>query len=101
MADKEEKILILKITENNCPMFYSYSYGNSCAMNGEYPKCLRDKEQGCPFLIKRTEAIERMVKAIAYVSCITFISDEQWEVVINGFKIYAEAALNALLEDKK
>lgn len=49
----------------------------------------------------REQAIEKMAKAMADVSNITYVSEEQWKVVENGFRISAEVALNALLEGKK
>lgn len=48
--------------------------------------------------VTREQAIEKMAKAMAAVSNITYVSEEQWKVVENGLRISAEAALNALLE---
>lgn len=56
--------------------------------------CKEGRYQG----LTREQAIEKMVKALAAVSNITYVSEEQWKVVENGFRISAEAALNALLE---
>lgn len=51
-------------------------------------------------LYTRAEAVERMARAMAFVSNITFVSKEQWKVVENGLRISAEAALDALINSQ-
>ena len=110
MADEEERILITKCSSYchalrvSCDPFDDDD-GMYCDKSGKW---IRITEKDCAkcknpvlFGISRQEAIERMAKAMADLSNIIYVSEEQWKVVKNGFKISAEAALNALLEDKK
>lgn len=110
MADKEERILITKCSSwchalrVSCDPFDDND-GMYCDKSGKW---VRITEKDCakckaPVLLglSRSEAIERMAKAMADVSNITYVSEEQWKVVENGFRISAEAALNALLEEQK
>ena len=46
----------------------------------------------------RSEAIEKMAKALAFVQAKTFVDKNQWEIVMLGCRYEAEAALDALLE---
>lgn len=55
--------------------------------------CKEGRYQG----LTRKQTIEKMAKAMATVSNITYVNEEQWKVVENGFRISAEAVLNALL----
>ena len=89
MADKEERILIARSTD-----YTITDTAEGALFDGKIaPHCAN--------VMTRQEAIERMAKAMADVSNITYVSEEQWKVVENGFRISAEAALNALLENKK
>ena len=92
MTNKEERITIHKV-------LYPCK---KCSIN-----CNKREWKDCDFYqnyisgITRQEAIEKMAKAMATVSNITYVSEEQWKVVENGFRISAEAALNSLLEVHK
>lgn len=91
MADKEERIYITEVKEGDvCP------FEENC--EGFYKLC-----EGCNVLPTRQEAIERMAKAICASN---MAPDCLWECETcdrwkGSDKEAAEAALNALLEDKK
>ncbi|MGN0017379.1 MAG: hypothetical protein ACI37O_08600 [Candidatus Avelusimicrobium sp.] len=113
MADKEERILITKVSSNchaqraACDPF-DEEEGLFCDKNGQY---VRITEKDCakcknPVLagITRAEAVERMARALHYFDTIP-TTDEQWqrEVIDNVKSLYrnrAEAALDALLGGK-
>lgn len=83
--------------------------GTYCAANphsdwekiDESKDCKNCKREKHLVGITRAEAVERMARAMAFVSNITFVSNEQWKVVENGLRISAEAALDALLGGKQ
>ena len=92
MADKEERIFIRKGTAIELCKFI---YRDGCA--GEMHCC------SCTISIPRSEVIERMAKAICASN---MAPDCLWECETcdrwkESDKEAAEAALNALLEDKK
>ena len=92
MADKEERIFIRKGTARELCKFI---YRDGCA--GEMHCC------SCAISIPRSEAIERMAKAICASNmapdCLWDCETcDRWK---GSDKEAAEAALNALLEDKK
>lgn len=117
MADKEKRILITKCS-SHCPAlrFSCYPFETEermfCSKSGRY---VRITEKDCakckgPVLlgISRQEAIERMAKAICkqtnYQCSVCEVGNnkekcEEW--IVFQYKTQAEAALNALLEDKK
>ena len=87
----EERICVRRIP-NPC---------NSCNIKPCTRKCifgtLYEKER---YSMTRAEAIDKMAKALAFVQAKTFVDKTQWEIVMRGCRYEAEAALNALLEDK-
>ena len=111
MADKEERILITKCSSHchalriSCAPFYD-DYGMYCDKSGKW---VRITEKDCakckkPVLLglSRSEVIERMAKAIC---AFNMAPDCLWECETcdrwkGSDKEAAEAALNALLEDK-
>lgn len=112
MADKEERILITKCSgwchalRISCDPFDDDD-GMYCDKNGKW---VRITEKDCakckdPVLsgISRQEAIEKMAKAI--FTQIWGLPNNRFDLAKSSVKVrnrkLAEAALNALLEDKK
>ena len=93
MEEKEERIFIRKGTAIELCKFI---YRDGCA--GEMHCC------SCAISIPRSEAIERMAKAIFKRDSVLAL-DIGFENLIkqkqNVYKDFAEIALNALLEDNK
>ena len=80
MADKEERILVLKATEDD--FIYKHFNGKG--------------------FIPRQEAIKRMAKAIICRACEDYLHEDTDPLTSSASAVaYAEAALNALLENKK
>ena len=96
MEEKEERIFIRKGTAIELCKFI---YRDGCA--GEMHCC------SCTISIPRSEAIERMAKAMCHSpfesceGCIVQKKKQACKQALEGMKELAEAALNALLEDKK
>jgi hypothetical protein len=112
MADKEERILITKCSSHchalrfNCDPFDDDD-GMYCDKSGKW---VRITEKDCtkckaPVLLglSRSEAIEKMAKAI--FTQIWGLPNNRFDLAKSSVKVrnrkLAEAALNALLEDKK
>ena len=111
MADKEERILITKVSPHchalrfSCDPFDTEE-GMFCDKRGRY---VRITEKDCakcksPVLygISRTEVVERMAKAICKISCNCkyYVCGNCTEYLEHYTTDIAEAALDALLEDK-
>ena len=110
MADKEERILITKCSSHchalriSCAPFYD-DYGMFCDKSGKW---VRITEKDCakcknPVLagITRADAVERMAKAIICRACEDYLHEDTDPLTSSASAVaYAEAALNALLEDK-
>ena len=94
MADKEERILITQwnINYDICPAPTEYQCGTSKSCDD------------CKVGMSRQEAIERMAKSLFKVDNVLAL-DIKWSQLKKSkqlvYKEFAEAALNALLEDKK
>ena len=112
MTDKEERILITKCSSHchalrvSCDPFDDDN-GMYCDKSGKW---VRITEKDCakckdPVLygISRQDAIERMAKAICKISCACkyYSCGNCTEFLEHYTPDLAEAALNALLEDKK
>lgn len=93
MAEKEERIFIRKGTAIELCKFI---YRDGCA--GEMHCC------SCAISIPRSEVIERMAKSLFKVDNVLAL-DIKWSQLKKSkqlvYKEFAEAALNALLEDNK
>ena len=113
MADKEERILITKCSSHchalriSCDPFDDDD-GMYCDKSGKW---VRITEKDCakckaPVLLglSRSEVIERMAKSLFKVDNVLAL-DIKWSQLKKSkqlvYKEFAEAALNALLEDKK
>ena len=113
MADKEERILITKCSSHchalriSCDPFDDDD-GMYCDKSGKW---VRITEKDCakckdPVLygISRQDAIERMAKGLFKVDNLLAL-DIKWSNLKKStqltYKVFAEAALNSLLEDKK
>ena len=113
MADKEERILITKCSSHchalriSCAPFYD-DYGMFCDKSGKW---VRITEKDCakckdPVLLglSRSEVIERMAKGLFKVDNLLAL-DIKWSQLKKStqltYKVFAEAALNALLEVQK
>ena len=113
MADKEERILITKCSSNchalrvSCDPFDDDD-GMYCDKSGKW---VRIKDKDCakcknPVLsgISRQEAIERIAKSLFKVDNVLAL-DIKWSQLKKSkqlvYKEFAEAALNALLEEQK
>ena len=113
MADKEKRILIIKcgsdchaLRVNRDP--FDDDDGIYCDKSGKW---VRITEKDCakckdPVLygIRRQEAIERMAKGLFKVDNLLAL-DIKWSNLKKStqltYKVFAEAALNALLEEQK
>ena len=94
MADKEERIVIIQwnIKHDICPAPTEYQCGTSKSCDD------------CKVGMSRQEAIERMAKSLFKVDNVLAL-DIKWSQLKKSkqlvYKEFAEAALNALLEDNK
>ena len=90
MEEKEERIFIRKGTAIELCKFI---YRDGCA--GEMHCC------SCEISIPRSEVIKRMAKAIICRACEDYLHEDTDPLTSSASAVaYAEAALNALLEDK-
>ena len=109
---KEKRILCIEVS-GECRCFadvnttlladaFECQQGLYCTKNTAWKPITKDACKNCKEGmyqgLTREQAIEKMAKAMAAVSNITYVSEEQWKLVENGHRISAEAALNALLE---
>lgn len=94
---KKERILIGKDIESPCEKCKELSVCNSDCE--KYEKFAEEFNPPALKVYSRTEAIERIAKALAFVQAKTFVDENQWEIVMRGCRYEAEAALNALLEE--
>ena len=104
MTDKEQRYVLIAIPETDreetCP-FYSVCDGvDDCGVLGlKYNTC-----KVCNAGMTRSEAIERMAKSLFKVDNVLAL-DIKWSQLKKSkqlvYKEFAEAALNALLEEHK
>lgn len=105
MADKEERILITKVSPNcHALRFSCYPFDTEeCMFCAKSDRYVRITEKDCakcknPVLIgiSRDEAVERMAKVLYEEMFKGIVAWEKIEEK-SRWRIYAEAALNALL----
>ena len=89
MAEKEERILVVKLGGRNCPVL---SNDNICVLDYDCEDCHAG--------FSRAEAVERMAKAINKERCRPALKEDvYWQEDKKELLREAEAALNALLEE--
>lgn len=98
----EEKFYIGKQIPNPCQKCRKEVCENGC---NKYNKYYYDFQKSKTYLYSRTEAIEKMAKAIHYYEWAHDKHFPKWDElncdIQNDYKNMAEAALNALLGESK